>query len=115
MRALWWCSAAAAAALAGCGQPAPDLFAVERSGADAAARLRLVVSDGGTVTCGRDEPRALGADRLLTAREIARRLEEPTALGLELEPGPNSVLAYRVRSAGGTDAYSDTTPQLPPV
>ena len=115
MRASWWCSVAAAAALAGCGQPAPDLFAVERSGADAAARLRLVVSDGGTVTCGRDEPRALGADRLLAAREIARRLEEPTALGLELDRGRDPVLSYRVRSAGGVVSFTDASPQRPRV
>ncbi len=119
MRGSWWCRTAAALAAvlfaAGCGQPAPDLFAIERSGADAAARLTLVVSDGGTVTCDRGEPRALDADRLLAAREIARQLEEPTALGLELEPGRDPVLSYRVRSAGGVVAFTDSSPQRPPV
>ena len=113
MRAWWWCSAALL--LGACGQPAADLFEIRRSGADSNANLRLVVSDGGTVRCNDAKPRALDADRLLRARELARRLEEPTALGLELEPGPNSVLAYRVRSAGGTVAFSDTSPQRPRV
>ncbi len=101
--------------LAGCGQPSPDLFEIRRSGADPGANLTLVVSDGGTVRCNDAEPKALDADRLLRARELARRLEEPTALGLELERPPNSVLSYRVRSPGGTVAFSDTSPQRPAV
>ena len=117
MPAWSWCSAAIGAVLLlpSCGQPAADLFEIRRSGADPNADLVLVVSDGGTVRCNGAEPRALDAERLLRARELARRLEEPTALGLELERGPNSVLAYRVRSAGGTVAFSDTSPQRPPV
>jgi len=113
MRGWWWCSAALL--LAGCGQPAPDLFEVRRSGDDAAAKLTLVVSDGGTVRCNDREPEALDADRLLQARELARDLEEPAALGLELEPGPRSVLSYRVRAPSGTVAFSDTSRQRPPV
>ena len=121
MRAWSWSSApvvavaVAVAVAAGCGQPAADLFEVRRSGADPNANLTVVVSDGGTVRCNDAEARSLDADRLLRAREITRRLEEPTALGLELEPERNSVLSYRVRSAGGTVAFSDTSPQRPPV
>ncbi len=116
MRASWWCSAVVLVALAaGCGQPAPDLFEVRRTGADRAANLTLVVSDGGTVRCNGGEPRPLDADRLLRARELTRQLAEPTALGLELDPGPNGVLAYRVRTEGGSVAFGDTSPQRPPV
>jgi hypothetical protein len=100
---------------AGCGQPSPDLFEIRRSGADPNANLRLVVSDGGTVRCNGAEPKGLDADRLLRARELARDLEEPTALGLELERPRGSVLSYRVRSAGGSVSFSDTSPQRPPV
>ena len=113
MRSWWWCSAAMLAA--GCGQPAPDLFEVRRSGEDAAANLRLVVSDGGTARCNRDDPRALSADRLLAAREIARRLEEPSALGLELDRGRAPILSYRVRSASGVVSFTDASPQRPRV
>ncbi len=116
MRAWWWCSGLAAMAIAaGCGQPSPDLFEIRRSGADPNANLRLVVSDGGTVRCNGAEPKGLDADRLLRARELARDLEEPTALGLELERPRGSVLSYRVRSAGGTVSFSDTSPQRPAV
>ena len=114
MRAWWW-SSALVLVLAGCGAPAADLFEIRRSGDDPNANLTLVVSDGGTVRCNGAEPRALDADRLLRARELTRRLEEPAALGLELEPGPNSVLSYRVRSAGGTVSFSDTSRQRPRV
>jgi hypothetical protein len=109
--------AAAAAAillLAGCGTASPDLFEVRRTGDDPAANLTLVVNDGGTVTCNRTE-HALDADRLLRARELARDLEEPAELGIELPPGPGAVLRYRVRLEAGAVAFSDTSPGKPPA
>jgi hypothetical protein len=97
-----------AAVLAGCGSPAPDLFVVERSGPDPKANLTLLVSDGGSVTCnGKEHP--LDADRLLRARELTRELSKPAELGLELPPGPNANLSYRVRLEAGTVAFSDTS------
>jgi hypothetical protein len=97
-----------AAVLAGCGSPAPDLFVVERSGPDPNANLTLLVSDGGSVTCnGKEHP--LDADRLLRARELTRELSKPAELGLELPPGPNANLSYRVRLEAGTVAFSDTS------
>jgi hypothetical protein len=103
--------AAAAVALlllTGCGTASPDLFEVRRSGEDRAANLALVVSDGGTVTCNGQE-HALDADRLLTARELARELAEQAELGIELPPGPGAVLSYRVRMEAGTVSFSDTS------
>ena len=102
------------AALAGCGSRPPDLFGVDRSGQGPNAKLRLVVSDGGSVTCnGHEHP--LGADRLLRAREITRELEDQARLHLELPPGPGgkSVLRYRVRLQAGTVGFSDTSANLP--
>jgi hypothetical protein len=97
-----------AAVLAGCGSPAPDLFVVERSGPDPKANLTLLVSDGGSVTCnGKEHP--LDADRLLRARELTRELSKPAELGLELPPGPNANLSYRVRLEAGAVAFSDTS------
>jgi hypothetical protein len=104
----------AALALAGCGSRAPDLFGVDRSGQGPNAKLRLVVNDGGSVTCnGHEHP--LDADRLLRAREVTRELEDQARLHLELPPGPggSSVLAYRVRLEAGTVAFSDTSANLP--
>jgi hypothetical protein len=101
-------AALAAALLAGCGSPSPDLFVVDRSGPDPAANLTMVVSDGGSVTCNGKE-HALDADRLLRARQLARDLGKQAELGLELPPGPNANLSYKVRLESGTVAFSDTS------
>jgi hypothetical protein len=98
---------ASAVLAGGCGSPSADLFEVVRSGKDRNANLRLVVSDDGTVRCNRREPVALGAERLLTARELARNLETQAALGLELPRGRDWILAYRARLEAGTIAFSD--------
>ena len=93
---------------AGCGTASPDLFEVERSGEDRAANLTMVVNDGGEVTCnGKQHP--LDADRLLTARELTRDLAQPAELGIELPPGPNPILSYRVRMEAGAVTFSDTS------
>jgi hypothetical protein len=103
---------AAVVALAGCGAPSADLFEVRRSGADRAANVTMVVSDGGTVTCN-GERHALDAPRLLRARELERALSEQAELGLELPPGPGTNLSYRVRLEAGTVAFSDTSRRSP--
>jgi hypothetical protein len=97
-----------AAAVAGCGSPAPDLFVVDRSGPDPAANLTMLVSDGGSVTCNGKE-HALDADRLLRARQLTRDLSKQAELHLELPPGPNANLSYKVRLEAGTVAFSDTS------
>jgi hypothetical protein len=104
--------ALAALLFAGCGTASPDLFEVKRSGEDRAANLTMVVNDGGEVTCnGKQHP--LDSNRLLTARELTRDLEQPAELGLELPPGPNPVLSYRVRMEAGSVAFSDTSRDNP--
>jgi hypothetical protein len=99
---------ALAVAVAGCGSPAPDLFVVDRSGPDPAANLTMLVSDGGSVTCNGKE-HELDADRLLRARQLTRDLSKQAELHLELPPGPNANLSYKVRLEAGTVAFSDTS------
>ena len=102
----------AAVAAGGCGARPPDLFAVERTGSGANARLTMVVNDGGAVTCnGHEHP--LDAQRLLRSREVARQLAEQAQLHLQLPPGRGSVLSYRVRLEEGTVSFSDTSASLP--
>ena len=96
------------ALLAGCGARPADLFLVERSGPDPAANVEMVVSDGGSVTCNGKE-HELDGDRLLRARAITRELTESAELGLELPPGPNSNLSYKVTLEAGHVAFSDTS------
>jgi len=98
----------AAVVLAGCGSPPPDLFLVTRSGPDPAANLTMLVSDGGSVTCnGKEHP--LDAKRLLQARQLARDLSKQAELGLELPPGPNANLSYKVKLESGIVEFSDTS------
>ena len=102
----------AALALTGCGTAPADLFSVDRSGEDRNANLRMVVSDGGSVTCnGKQHP--LDADRLLTARQLQRDLVPQAELHVELPPGPGTQLSYRAAMEQGTVAFSDTSPALP--
>ena len=98
----------AAAVLAGCGTPSPDLFEVRRTGADRNANVTVVVNDGGSVSCN-GVSHSLDADRLLRAREVARELEPQAELNLELPKGPGSQLSYRVRLDTGTVAFTDTS------
>jgi hypothetical protein len=103
---------AAAALLGGCGAPSADLFAVDRSGADRNANVRLVVNDGGTVTCnGREH--TLPSEQLLDARALARDLADDAKVGIDLAPGADSVLSYRVRTPDGDLRFSDTSRPLP--
>jgi hypothetical protein len=98
---------AAVTLLVGCGAPSADLFEVVRSGANRSADVRILVSDDGTVRCNRGKPVAMGAKRLLTARQLARDLEKQAALGLELPRGRGAILSYRARLEAGTIAFSD--------
>ena len=104
---------AAVVLLGGCGAPSADLFEVVRSVADRNANVRLLVSDDGTVRCNRRKAVPLGAERLLSARELARDLETQAALGLELPRGRGSILSYRARLEAGTISFSDRSRGLP--
>jgi hypothetical protein len=104
--------AALLAVLCGCGTASPDLFVVERSGADRNANVELLVSDGGSVKCNGTE-HALDAERLLTARRLQQDLAPQAELSIELPPGPGTQLSYRVSMETGTIAFSDRSPGVP--
>ena len=97
----------------GCGAAAPDLFEVDRTGADRNANVHLVVSDDGLVSCNDAEAVALDADRLLTARQLARDLGTQAELGLELPRGRDPILSYRARLESGTVGFADTSRNRP--
>ena len=98
-----------------CGSASADLFSVERTGAGAGARLNLVVSDDGRVRCNGAAPAALGAVRLLEARELSRRLASLAALGLELPAGApgDTTFRYRAELPDGSIAFADSSRALP--
>ena len=103
--------------LAGCagGTPSADLFAVERTGKVPDGKLRLVVSDGGGITCNGRAGSEMTSAQLLTARDIARDLSPPSKRGLRLKPAGNSILQYRVHSADGTLSFADDSRGKPQV
>jgi hypothetical protein len=98
-----------AAVAAGCGTASPDLFAVSRTGKDPNANVRMVVSDGGTVTCNGGKAKALPGDMLLQARELSRKLDAQAALSIDLPAEKNSTLRYVVHTEAGKVAFSDTS------
>lgn len=106
--------AAVAVGLAGCGTEGADLMIVQRSGTIPGAALRLRVIDDGQVECN-GARHDLGSDELIDAREITRELAEPARRGTSLPPGHPSVLRFRIRTAEGVVAFSDTSPRQPRV
>jgi hypothetical protein len=102
-------------ALAGCGTPSHDVFAVERAGTIPGAKLRMIVNDGGSVTCDGGKAIAISSDELLEARDIGRELEEPAQRGLRLAPAAGSVLRYTVRTGEGTVRFGDNSRGKPAV
>ena len=107
--------AAAAVVIGGCGGPSYDLFAVDRSGADRNANLRMVVNDGGRVICNGTIDRAMDGDDLLEARELSRELADLARLGIELPPRRGTVLRYDVETSAGPIAFSDNSADRPPA
>jgi hypothetical protein len=104
-----------AAAAAGCGGVAPDLFVVTRTGAVPGARLTLRVTDDGRASCNGRALVDITSAQLITARESQRDLARPAKLRVRLAPGPQSVFSYRVGSDDGTVTWSDNSRRQPLV
>jgi hypothetical protein len=107
--------AAAAVLLAGCGTPSADLFAVERSGKVPDGKVRMIVDDGGGVTCNGRAGSDMTSAQLLQARNIERDLEPPSKAGLRLEPAGDTVLQYVVHTSKGTLSFADDSRRKPAV
>jgi hypothetical protein len=106
---------AGAVLVGGCGTPSADLFAVERTGKVPDGRLKVIISDGGGVTCDGRAGSRLTDQQLLDAREIERDLEPPSRRGLRLRPAGASVLQYRVHTSEGTLSFADDSRGKPAV
>ena len=92
--------------LTGCGGESADLFAVERTGDVPGAQLDVVVNDAGFAGCN-DGPQERMPD---VARDLAPLADE----SLKLDPGPQSVLQYTVRTPEGVVRFADTSRGAPP-
>jgi hypothetical protein len=107
--------ALAALLLAGCGSEAHDLFLVTRSGDVPGARLTLRITDDGRASCNHRPLVEITSAQLISARDVARKLEDPSKAQLRLAPGPQPVLSYRVRTEDGGVAWSDDSTRQPAV
>lgn len=103
-----------AAALAGCGTPAHDLFIVERAGTIAGAKLRLHVRDDGDVACN-GVHKELPSKTLILARVLADDLAEPAKERVSLTPRPGSTLRYAFRVEDGVTRFADNSLRQPAV
>ena len=103
----------AAAIVVGCGTPSADLFVVERTGDLPAAKLNLVVGDGGAVKCDGTE-RDITSAQLLDARDLADDLAPLLDKGISLPPAAQSLLRYKVIGEQGTVEFSDSSRGLRP-
>ena len=101
---------AAVLAVAGCGTPSADLFAVDRTGSVPGAKLSMVVSDGGTVRCNGARSVDLTDGQLLDARELQRDLKDAAERHVELAARPGSVFQFSVRTPDGTVRFADNSP-----
>ncbi|MEA2256799.1 MAG: hypothetical protein QOG35_2844 [Solirubrobacteraceae bacterium] len=107
--------AAMAAAAAGCGGVAPDLFVITRTGDVPGARLTLRVTDDGRASCNGRPLVDITSAQLITARETQRDLIAPAKARMRLPAGPQSVMSYRVRSDDGAVTWSDNSRGQPLV
>jgi hypothetical protein len=107
--------ALAALLLAGCGSEAHDLFLVTRSGDVPGARLTLRITDDGRASCNNKPLVEITSAQLISARDVARKLEDPSKAQLRLAPGPQPVFSYRVRTEEGGVAWSDDSARQPAV
>jgi hypothetical protein len=106
---------AAALLLAGCGSEAHDLFLVTRSGDVPGARLTMRITDDGRASCNHKPLVEITSAQLISARDVSRKLEDPSKAQLRLAPGPQPVLSYRVRTEEGGVAWSDDSTRQPAV
>ena len=101
--------AAIALAVAACGSPAADLFAVARSGAVPGADVTVIASGDGTVRCN-GHRHELPDPLVLTAENLADEITTPASKALRLRSGPHPVYTYVVDSPDGVFSYSDDSP-----
>jgi hypothetical protein len=107
----------AALALAACnsGNPAADLFLVQRAGDVPGAKLALRVTDDGRASCNRGPLVDITSAQLIDARELQRDLEPLAKRRFALRPGRNSVLHYRVVMEDGALRFADDSRGQPPA
>jgi hypothetical protein len=111
------CSAlAACAVLAGCGDQAADLLAIEVSGGPGGRPPHtLVVTDDGRGRCDTASLRLLPNERLLEAREVEREIEGPAREGRAYPGGTPGGRSYVLKTSEGVVRWREGAAGLPPA
>jgi hypothetical protein len=101
-------AAVAAACLAGCGTPSPDLFVVERDGTVPGAKLHMLVSDT-SVRCNNGDPLGLTSAQTIEARDITDDLllVQSGKVDVPTTP-PAQIFRYTIRDEDGVLRFPDT-------
>ena len=103
-------------ALCGCGGVrSADLFLVQRSGQGPSAKLTMLVTEEGGISCNGGRELRLADPQIVQARAIQEDLHDPASQHLSLPPGPGSVLSYNVRDVDGSVRFSDNSRGQPAV
>jgi hypothetical protein len=100
---------AAALAVAACGTPSPDLFAVKRSGTLPGERATLIFDDGGQVRCNGGPRKSVTSHDLIDGRDIVRKLKDAAKSHLRLPAKPGSVTSFAVTFQMGTIHFADNS------
>ena len=100
--------ALSATALAACGLnvQSPDLFLLTRTGEG--KPLKMLVNDGGTISCNGGKQRQLADSLLIQARAIASDLDADAKAKLHIQPAANSVALYTIKLQDGAISFPDT-------
>src|SRR6185437_2923671 len=99
-------AAAVAVLAAGCFDVrSADLFLLTRTGQG--STLRLLVNDGGTISCNGGKAKTVSNTTLITARDLADNLATDAQNKLTIPKAPGSVYYYRIRLQQGTVSFPD--------
>jgi hypothetical protein len=99
----------AACVLAGCGfdVQSPDVFLITRTATNGAAKLTLLVNNGGTARCNGGKSRSISSAQLISARDLSDNLSRDATSGLTIKPTAGTVYTYAVRMQQGTVRFPD--------
>lgn len=93
-------------AASGCGtQGSADLFKVDRSGSLPGARLSLLVSDSGSVSCNGSARKRLPDPLVLEARQLARDLDRDRSVAVPQIGVVSPTYEFKVTLGSGTISW----------
>jgi hypothetical protein len=106
-------AATVALILAGCGDSAGDILALEVSGGPLPAKQTLVVTADGRGSCGRGKLKEIPNDRLIDAQGLARDAKPLAEAGADYTSARRGVRQYVLRLPQGNVEWTEGQPGIP--